>query len=108
MHTFKVLGSVGVATLFAAYGCSVTVTDTGTTSGTGGTGGGSTSTVVGPGPTSTAAGPTSSSSSGMPMPDESTGCADAVELAAGVNSMDGVKYLAAKAVLAVAEDKDYF
>jgi hypothetical protein len=106
MQSFKLLGSIGLATLFAGYGCSVEVTET--TGAAGGTGGaGSTSTVVGPGPT-TAVGPMSSSSTGMPPTDESTGCENAVELAAGMNSMSGVKYLAAEAILAVAEDKDYF
>ena len=106
MQSFKLLGSVGLATLFAAYGCS---SDIETTDGAGGAGGtGSTSVVVGPGPTSSVAGPMNSSSTGMASVDESSGCENAVELVAGVNSMSGVKYSAATAVLAVAEDKDYF
>lgn len=103
MKSFKILGSFGVAALFAAYGCSVEVEETN------GAGGGnasssSTSTVVGPGPTTSVAGP-QSSSSGMLM-DESSSCANAVALKAGSNQ--GLSFLLGEGVLAEPNDKDFF
>ncbi|MBM4360734.1 MAG: pre-peptidase C-terminal domain-containing protein, partial [Deltaproteobacteria bacterium] len=111
MKSFKLLGSIGAAALFAAYGCAVEVEETSTTAGAGGsgaTGTTTTSTVVGPGPgPTTVAGPSTSTGNMVPD-DESSSCANAVALMGGMNSQSGVKYLAAEGILAEPNDKDFF
>jgi hypothetical protein len=110
MKSFKLLGSIGAAALFMAYGCAVEVEETTTTAGAGGSGSSSssTSTVVGPGPgPTTTAGP-STSTGNMTPDDESSSCANAVELKLGMNNQSGVKFYAAEGILAEPNDKDFF
>lgn len=111
MKSFKLLGPVGAMAMIAAYGCGVSVEET-ASSGAGGAGGAgsntSSSVVVGPGSGPTTTSGPSTSTGTTPPPDESTSCANAVELAPGMNSQSGVKYFAAQGVLAEPNDKDYF
>ncbi len=110
MKSLYWLGSVGLTALFVAYGCAVTVKETPGT-GSGGAGGSKkiTTSVTGPGSTtSTGMGGNASGTGGSAPADESTSCANAVELAKQTNMQNGLVFYDGGGILAEAGDKDYF
>ncbi len=107
MKSLYLVGSVGLAALFLAYGCAVTVKESTPGVGTGGAGGKKTVSVTAPSSTTTGTGGTTSGTGGMAPADESTSCADAVALAQQMNNQ-GVTLFAAQGILNPAGDKDYF